>query len=453
MTPINVLLISLALLMVQSATAQESALERLQSYIEVDTVNPPGNESRGVHYLAGILDAAGIDYETAESAPGRGNIWARLEGGDEPALILLHHIDVVPASREFWATDPLKAEIRDGKLYGRGTLDTKGLGIAHLEAFLALHISGAKLKRDVIFMATADEEAGGKYGAGWIVDNRPEAFAGAGFLLNEGGMGKMAQGYISFGIEVAQKRPYWLRLTASGVPGHGSRPLPESATSRLIAALARLQAAPFEPRIVAPVRSMFQAMSPHAEPEWQDALLNIDETIKDPQLLAKMQATLPGLHSLTRNTCSLTMLSGSQKINIVPPTAIAELDCRILPDQDAPEFLEQITRIVNDEHIAIEKILLFGAAISSSDTRLFRDIEEVTARYHPQAGILPSVVGGFTDSHFFRDLGITSYGYAPFVLEPETAATFHGNNEHIPIDTFEQGVQMMIEIVSKFAGT
>jgi acetylornithine deacetylase/succinyl-diaminopimelate desuccinylase-like protein len=137
----------------------------------------------------------------------------------------------------------------------------------------------------------------------------------------------------------------------------------------------------------------------------------------------------------------------------VPPTAIAELDCRILPDQDAPEFLEQITRIVNDEHIAIEKILLFGAAISSSDTRLFRDIEEVTARYHPQAGILPSVVGGFTDSHFFRDLGITSYGYAPFVLEPATAATFHGNNEHIPIDTFEQGVQMMIEIVSKFAGT
>jgi acetylornithine deacetylase/succinyl-diaminopimelate desuccinylase-like protein len=452
MTPINLLLLALSLLISQSATAQESALARLQGYIEVDTINPPGNESRGVRYLAAILDEAGIDYETAESAPGRGNLWARLEGGDEPALVLLHHIDVVPASPEFWTTDPLKAEIRDGKLYGRGTLDTKALGIAHLEAFLALHASGAKLKRDVIFMATADEEAGGMYGAGWIVDNRPEAFAGAGFLLNEGGMGQTAKGHISFGIEVAQKRPYWLRLTASGVPGHGSRPLPESATSRLIAALGRLQAAPFEPRIVAPVRSMFQAMSPHAEPEWQDALLNIDETIKDPKLLAKMQATLPGLHALTRNTCSLTMLAGSQKINVVPPTASAELDCRILPDQDAPEFLQQITRIVNDENISIEKILLFGPAISSSDTGLFRDIEEVTTRYYPQAGILPAVVGGFTDSHFFRDLGITSYGYGPFVLEPATAGTFHGNNEHIPVDTFEQGVQMMIEIVRKFAG-
>ena len=143
MTRITSQILLLILLASPMAVAGNSALTRLQGYIEVDTINPPGNESRGVRYLSEILDEAGIDYETAESAPGRGNLWARLEGGDEPALVLLHHIDVVPASPEFWTTDPLKAEIRNGILYGRGTLDTKALGIAHLEAFLALYASGA----------------------------------------------------------------------------------------------------------------------------------------------------------------------------------------------------------------------------------------------------------------------------------------------------------------------
>jgi acetylornithine deacetylase/succinyl-diaminopimelate desuccinylase-like protein len=450
---IRIRLITLSLLATALAgpsSAQSVELERLMEYIEIDTINPPGNEIRGARYFAEIFDAAGIDYEIAESAPGRGNIWARLEGGDEPALVLLHHIDVVPATLSAWDSDPLVATIRDGVLYGRGTLDTKSLGIMHLEAFLSLHAGGLPLNRDVIFMATADEEAGGFYGAGWLVENRPEIFADVGYLLNEGGRGMESGGEVSFQIELAQKRPYWLRLTATDEPGHGSRPLQTSAPTRLIAALQRIQETPFEPRIVPPVREMFTRIADNVDPIWQDALADIDTAIEDPEFAARFQAAEPSLHALIRNTCSITMLTGSQKINVVPPTASAELDCRILPDQDAAEFLEGIRSRIADDQIEIEELMLFSAAASSADTSLYALLEGIIRKHFPTAGIAPGVTTGFTDSHFFRDIGIESYGYNPAVRPAATASGVHGNNERIGIETFERGVSIMIETVEEF---
>ena len=432
--------------------AQTTPLERLATYVEIDTTNPPGNETRGVEFFAEILEEAGITYETAESAPGRGNIWARLEGGDEPGLVLLHHIDVVPATPEAWVTDPLRAVEINGELYGRGTLDTKSLGIMHLEAFLALHNSGQSLNRDVIFMATADEEAGGFYGAGWLVENRLEIFDGVGYVLNEGGSGtESVGGHEWFRIELAQKRPYWLRLTATDEPGHGSRPLPTSATTRLIAALHRIQESPFEPRIVGPVREMFVGLADNLDPKWQQSFQNIDEAILDSEFVADFQAELPALHALIRNTCSITMLTGSQKINVVSPTAVAELDCRILPDQDADEFLEGINARIDDDQIEVEKIMLFSAAATSSDTPFYSLLVEKTLEHFPGAGVAPSVLGGFTDSHFFRDIGIASYGYIPSIRTSAQSSSVHGNNERIGIEAFNKGVQVMIEIVESFA--
>ena len=430
--------------------AQSTALERLMTYIEVDTTNPPGNEIRGAEFFAEIFDAAGIDYQIAESAPGRGNIWARLEGGDEPAVVLLHHIDVVPATPSEWDTDPLAATILDGVLYGRGALDTKSLGIMHLEAFLSLHESGVALNRDVIFMATADEEAGGYFGAGWLVENRPEIFEGVGFLLNEGGRGMDSGDQLSFSIEVAQKRPYWLRLTATDEPGHGSRPAPTYASARLVAALNRIYESPFEPRVVAPVREMFTRIADTVDPQWQESLADIDNAIEDPEFLSAFHAAEPGLHALLRNTCSITMLSGSQKINVVPPTSTAELDCRILPDQDAREFLAAMRERIDDDQIEIEEIMLFGAAASSSDTGLYALLEDSIRRHYPGAGIAPGVTSGFTDSHFFRDIDIESYGYSPSVRTTAQGSSVHGNNERIGVETFERGVEIMVETVTRF---
>ena len=233
----------------------------LQAYLQVDTISPPGNESRAVDFLAKIFDKEGISYESAESAPGRGNIWARIEGGDKPALILLHHSDVVPANEEYWDFDPLSGEIVDGYIQGRGALDMKGLGIAHLANFLKLHRSNKELNRDVIFIAAADEESGGKYGMGWLVENRPEAFEGAALLLNEGGSGFRSKDGIVFSIEVTQKIPVWLRLTSVDEPGHGSSPRTTSSVSRIVEALNIIWKSPFEPRIIPEVDRVFSDRS------------------------------------------------------------------------------------------------------------------------------------------------------------------------------------------------
>lgn len=431
------------------------AVQRVQEYLRINTVNPPGNETRGVEFFARIFDEEGIDYETAESAPGRGNIWARLEGGNEPALILLHHIDVVPADERYWSTDALSGIERDGMIYGRGALDTKAGGIVHLQTFLSLHRNRTPLNRDVIFMATADEEAGGFFGAGWLVENRPEIFDGVGYLLNEGGGGASMDGRVEFSVEVTQKVPLWLRLRARGEPGHGSRPLPTSAVTKLVRGLDNIREHSFEPRIIPAVDRYFQGLAETAGPEWEDHFRNMAETVRQPEVLARLQAELPGLHTLTRNTCSMTVLSGSNKINVVPPEATAELDCRLLPDQDPDAFLAELERVIDDPDIEFERIMGFSPAVSTTDTDLFRAIESVSSRHFPEARVLPMVQGGFTDSHFFRDLDIVSYGFFPFVIPVSDQGGVHGNDERISVENVVRGTRMMIELVEEFvaAGT
>jgi acetylornithine deacetylase/succinyl-diaminopimelate desuccinylase-like protein len=433
-----------------SPALQDEAVRWLQSYIRVDTINPPGNETAGVQFFKAILEAEGIPYETAESAPGRGNIWARLEGGDQPALMLLHHMDVVPANKASWHTDPLSGEIKDGYVYGRGTLDTKSSGILHLAAFVALHRSKTALNRDVVFMATADEEAGGFFGVGWLVKNRPDLFKDVGYVINEGDAGRIQGGRTQFGIEVTQKVPYWLRLTARGEPGHGSTPRASSAVTTLIAALERLRQHQFEPRVVPAVAAYFKGIAPVAPAAWRERYSNMSTAILTPDVLADLQRDDPTLHSLVRNTCSITRLAGSDKINVVPPEARAEIDCRLLPDQDPKVFLAEVGRVVGSD-IRIETIMGFTPAVSSADTGLYRVLEAVCREHFPDAPVVPSVLGGFTDSHFLRDLGITAYGFVPVVIPFEDQGGLHGNNERISLENVRRGVTMMLEIARRVA--
>ena len=435
---------------VRAIALQDEAVAWLQTYIRVDTINPPGNEAAGVQFFKAILEAEGIPYETAESAPGRGNIWARLEGGDQPALMLMHHMDVVPANKASWRTDPLSGEIKDGHLIGRGALDTKSSGILHLAAFVALHRAKTPLNRDVIFMATADEEAGGSFGVGWLVKNRPELFKGVGYVINEGGEGRVHGGRTQFGIEVTQKVPYWLHLTARGEPGHGSTPRTASAVTTLIGALERLRLHQFEPRVVPAVAAYFKGIAPAASPAWRERYADIATAIRTPGVVAELQRDDPSRHTLIRNTCSITRLGGSAKINVVPPEAWAEIDCRLLPDQDPKLFLAELGRIVGND-VQVEVIMGFTPAVSSADTDLYRVLEAVCRQHFPDAPVVPSVIGGFTDSHFVRDLGVTAYGFTPVVIPFEDEGSVHGNNERISLENVRRGVTMMLEIAKRFA--
>ena len=427
---------------------QDEAVQRAKEYLRINTANPPGNEEASMKWFARILQQEGIPFDTVSSAPGRGNIWARLKGGNEPALMLLHHMDVVPADPRYWDVDPYSADVRNGDIYGRGAQDTKLLGITHFQTFIALHRLRVPLSRDVVFMATADEEAGGAFGAGWIVKNRPDAFRGVGFVLNEGGDGTIENGRQVFGIEVTQKVPLWLKLVATGNPGHGSQPQVSTSVTRLVRALDRLRTYEFSPRIIPAVDAYFKGMAPNAGP-WQTAFLDIGKAVQDRNTLLKLQADAPAAAALTRNTCSITMLEASNKVNVVPPEATAQIDCRTLPDQDHAAFIAELAAVINDPAIRIEKTLGFTPAVSPQDNAVYRAMVDVTRQHFPQATIIPSVSTGFTDSHFFRDLGIPSYGYEPFLVPAEQASGLHGNNERLSETNVRRGTAVMLEIVKR----
>jgi len=352
---------------------------------------------------------------------------------------------------DYWTDDPLSGDLRaDGFIYGRGALDTKTGGILHLAAFLALHRSGVPLRRDVIFMGTADEEAGGMFGAGWLVEHRPDLFENVGYLLNEGGGGAQVGDRFEFGVEVTQKVPYWLRLRTVGEPGHGSRPRASSAVTEMVDALARLRAHAFEARIVPAVDTHFKGAAPaHPEP-WRTRFRDMAAAIREPGVLRELQEYESGLHALTRNTCSITRLTGSDKINVVPPEAVAEIDCRLLPDQDPDTFLAELGQVLGPE-VEVEVLMGFTPAVSSTDTELYRIVEEETLRAFPGASFNPQVLGGFTDSHFFRDLGIVSYGYEATATPQEDRGGVHGNDERVSEENVRRGVVVTLEIVKRFA--
>ena len=424
----------------RSQTLEDEAVGWLQNYIQIDTINPPGNEYRAVDFLAEIFEAEGIEYQTAESAPGRGNIWARLEGGNEPGLILLQHSDVVPADEEFWTIPVLSGAIRDGVILGRGARDMKGLGTLQLATFIALHRSGVKLNRDVVFLATADEEAGGMFGVGWLIENRPEIFEDIGILLNEGGGGSRVGQSVVFSVEVTQKVPVWLRLYAIDRPGHGSSPRTTSSVTRIVQALNTMLENPFPPRIIGPVNDYFSALSVDMDEEWAGSYANIQAAINDPNFVAKLHDARPGHNSLIRDTCSMTRMSGSNKINVIPPTAWAELDCRILPDKPADQFISELDDLIGYTGVEIQKIMAFTPAISETNSRLYRAIDSVTQELHPGSRVLPSVSTGFTDSHFTRDLGIISYGFNPIITNRGEHTGVHGNDEQVGEEAFRRGV-------------
>jgi len=446
---ISLLMFSNISLISAAETIETEAVEWLKAYLQIETVNPPGNESRAVDYIANIFEQEGIEFNSAESAPGRGNIWARIEGGDKPALVLLHHSDVVPANEKYWDFDPFSGEIKDGYILGRGALDMKGTGISHLANFINLHRQGKKLNRDVIFIGAADEESGGNFGVGWLVKNHPEIFEGAGLLLNEGGSGYKSNDSIVFSVEITQKVPVWLRLTAIDTPGHGSSPRSTSSVSRVVKALNIIWNNPFPPRIIPEVEKVFIERSGGLDEPYSSEYRNIKESIKDPIFMKRLQSFSASAHALTRDTCSLTRMMGSSKINVVPPEAWAEVDCRMLPDRTTDEFISDFKALIKDTGVEVELIMSAVPAISQTDSELFLAIEDFSKNNYPGSRVAPSVSTGFTDSRFTRGLGIQSYGFNPLISTGDEYSSIHGNNERINEKAFRQSVKDLGIILDK----
>jgi acetylornithine deacetylase/succinyl-diaminopimelate desuccinylase-like protein len=426
----------------------------LQRYLQIDTTNPPGREQQAASFLADILHREGISTRLLVSPQGRTSLWARLsvppskapqeDGGR--AIVLMHHMDVVPAGPG-WTARPFAGEIRDGRLWGRGAVDDKSLGIAQLAAFVDLKRRGVPLARDVVFLAVADEENGGGQGVGWMMARHAELFHGVEGVVGEGGRSQLSgDGRILWwGIEVAQKLPLWLQVTTSGRGGHGSGLNPESANHQLVLALARLLQKPLRWRITPAARAYVHAIAPFHQGRLRSALADIDRVVTP---TGPKEFLLPGMANLFVDSVQVTVLDGGEKINVIPGEARALLDIRLLPDTDGEAFLKEIRQTLGDD--CTVEVLVTSPPLPPSPAagRVWTALSQALAASGP---VVPTFVPGFTDSRFFRERGIPAYGITPFALSGEDLRGIHGADERIPLAELDRGVERMRKAVALYA--
>lgn len=423
------------------------ALRWLQQYIQIDTTNPPGNEAEAAEFLAGLLAAEGIPHQLLKTPDGRTSLYARVAspGSGGRALALVHHIDVVPADGA-WREPPFSGRLRDGKIWGRGAIDVKSLGIAQLAAILALHRQGARLDRDLIYLAVADEELGGKAGAGWLLDHHEELFEGLEAVLNEGGSNRViGDRLLWWGIEVTQKRPLWLRVSASGRGGHGSQLNPQSATHQLIRGLNRVLELPPQFRITEAARRYLSAVD-EVEGRADPISQRLDEIVQEEGL---SQGLAPGLPTLFLDTVQITEIDNGRGPNVIAPTASASIDIRLLPDTDSEAFLQRIVQALGDR-LEVEVVLSSPPAPASPvDHRLFRALEKALG---VRAPVVPIFVAGITDSRYFRERGIPAYGISPFSLNAPEMRGIHAIDELISAEEFLRGIETLRRVILAYAG-
>jgi acetylornithine deacetylase/succinyl-diaminopimelate desuccinylase-like protein len=418
------------------------AVEILQRYIRVDTSNPPGNEELAADFLAAILAAEGIESRKLVSAPGRANLVADLAAeGDEKPLVLLNHTDVVPVEAEQWTLPPFAGEVKDGYLWGRGALDMKGMGVLELMTVLTLKRRGERLKRPVRFLAVADEEAGSDFGVEWLDRVHPELLDAA-FVINEGGYG--AEAYLGserplFGVSLAEKSPLWLTLRATGRPGHGSAPHDDNVLDRMVRVMHRVQAWQRPYIMTPPVAEALRAA-------YAEGYIDLDPDKSTPAQIADRYRSL---RTLLSNTISATGLQTGIKHNVIPATASATLDCRLVPGYERDRFIRELQEVIDDVRVEVEIAFASESPSSSSDTELHAAIKAVCSEVMPEAALLPRVTAGFTDSRAFRRHDVPAYGFVPMLLGPEEQGGMHGNNERISLANLRRGIEVMYRVVER----
>ena len=419
----------------------------LQEYIRIDTSNPPGDCRAAADFLCRVLVENGLVPITYGARPEKPNVLCHVGGTEEPGLVLIHHMDVVPAKAEEWSVPPFSAEVRNGFLYGRGTLDTKGLGVAHLCVAVEAAKSG-KLRRKLFFVANADEEVGGGEGAEYFVKNLPLSF-GRAFGMNEGGIGVrdiFGPGKF-FLLNLWEKGPLWLRLSVSGRAGHGSRPSERDAPARLVRALTRIAEYRDPARMTEPVREMLRALfAPGRIDLDPDALTGGPE---DAALLEAFAKRYPETDPLFRNTFAITTLAAGFKPNVIPAHAEGTVDCRILPGDDPEKVAGQVREMVREFDVAVE--VLFAEKPSGSPRGpLFDAMADAVRSVHPDAVVLPYMSTGFTDSRFFRSAGVETYGLMPLLLNREDLGRIHGVDEKIPVEGIREMTSVIAALVERW---
>jgi acetylornithine deacetylase/succinyl-diaminopimelate desuccinylase-like protein len=426
------------------------ALERegvalLRDYLRVNSTNPPGNELEAARFLRDFLAKQGIEaqiLDTTELGAGRANLYARVKGnGSRKAIALVHHMDVVPATASTWSAPPYSGALRDGFIYGRGALDMKSEGIAQLMAVVALKRGGVPLTRDLVIIANADEEWGST-GALTFAEKHADLLRDVEFLFTEGGSNSVRNDTVRFrGVGVSEKRTFWQRLTVRGTPSHGSRPTKDNPVPRLIAALDRLARHETPLHVTAGVDRYFRDISRSYPGEQRRWLQNVSRALDEPRAREWI------LSNVYWN--AITGLQGSNKTNVIPPEASAEVDIRLLPDQDPASVLATLEAVVADTAVKFSPLIVPKAPFeSATDTDFFRAVERASRERDPGAFVTSTMLTGATDRPMYRRLGIQVYGVDPFrTNDEERQSGIHGNDERIGVASFLSGIRFLFDVL------
>lgn len=424
------------------ATAADEVVGICRDLIRIDTTNPgdhsgPGERAAAEH-VAALLSEAGLEPRILESHPGRASVVARIAGEDpsRPALLLHGHLDVVPANAADWKHDPFSGEIADGCVWGRGAVDMKDMDAMILAVARQRLREGRRPPRDVVLVFTADEEAGGTWGARWLVDNHPDVFEGVTEAIGEvGGFSTTIGDRRLYLIQAAEKGMAWLRLTAQGTAGHGSMIQRDNAITELAETVARIG------RHEWPVRLTPAA---HAFLEEASAALGVEFTPGNPEpVLAKIGPLSRMIAASVRNTANPTGLKAGYKVNVVPQNAVAEVDGRFLPGHE-DEFFAEIDRLLGSR-VTRDFIHHDIAVETTADGDLYEAMAAALLDADPGARVVPYCMSGGTDAKSFSRLGIRCFGFAPLQLPADLdfSGMFHGIDERVPVDALRFGVRVL----------
>jgi acetylornithine deacetylase/succinyl-diaminopimelate desuccinylase-like protein len=430
----------------------QNALNHLVQLVRLDTTNPPGNEHLVADYVATVCREMGLEPRVVARTRGRDNVVARIAGdGSEKPILLASHADVVPAEPGAWTHPPFSADVADGCVWGRGTIDMKSGTAMHLAAMQAL--VQLDIKRDVILAVVADEETGMDQGSRFLVDEHPDLVRAEYALGEVGGFSTMVMGRRIFPVQVAEKGLCWIKATTTGAPGHGSVPNRNSAVVQLARAVARLGSRRLPIHVTEPAREYLGRLG-DALPGPGRVLMTLlgDARSAGPGLdllMRKPEIGRPLLAALT-NTVTPTILRAGEKINVVPSRAEVMLDGRTLPGHGPGDLVAEIKKIAPE--LELEVIRALPAVQASPFSPVFRSIERALLRHASDGAVVPYLLPGMTDAKSWSILGTRCYGFMPMLLPdgfPHITELIHGHDERIPLTALEFGTRVFYEVLAE----
>jgi acetylornithine deacetylase/succinyl-diaminopimelate desuccinylase-like protein len=446
---------------------EEDVTTLLADLIRINTSNPPGNETVAASFLAKYLEKEGFKCELIESAPGRGNVITRIKGkslGNErkPSLLLLSHLDVVPALAKEWSVEPFGGVVKDGFVWGRGALDMKSLVAIEAILMCLLKKNRVNLKGDIIFAATADEERGGRAGVKWLVEHFPDKIR-ADYVINEGGGFSIpvdGDRHI-FTVQTAEKGVVWIKVKAKGSPGHGSIPgIADNAVLRMGEVITKLGNYRSKILVTTTVKKCLQGFASERGSVWRILPSLIMNPLLADRALDRMaknnRAIAEYIRAMLRTTITPTMVNGGIKENVIPSQCEGVLDCRILPGQTPDKLMEEIKNVVADidsDSLSFEFIQADTPSESPIDTPFFSSIEKTLKEFEPNCNIVPLMTTGGTDSRFLREIGCVCYGFGPLKVDmpfDQFMKLAHGIDERISINNLIFGVSVLYRLIENF---